>query len=250
VKTAVCAGFIALLAANGPVWAKNEIPSKTPQRFLEATIGEGTVVAVDEWSYFVLQDRAIFLDENEHRLLLDVAQSPNASFRRPGRDNWIYGVTRLAASLKAKAAAVGIPEPLLVGGQRVSANPALFGGSLGGPLSLGPHLAKHLDFMQKSSVAPDIELDASAKRARWQGTVFDLGPREYSILEAILSRLPAGATREEIIASVWGDSEQAKAGEGQAKGLSSTFLGRLNRKFRSARIAVAPGTADPGLRVV
>ena len=73
-----------------------------------------------------------------------------------------------------------------------------------------------------------LEVDRSARTARWGGTTVPLSPREYAVLEVLASRAPAVVTKDELLAEIWGDEQAA------TRNNVEVYVGYVRRKLAAA----------------
>jgi len=73
-----------------------------------------------------------------------------------------------------------------------------------------------------------LEVDRSARTARWDGTTVPLSPREYAVLEVLASRAPAVVTKDELLAEIWGDEQAA------TRNNVEVYVGYVRRKLAAA----------------
>ena len=80
----------------------------------------------------------------------------------------------------------------------------------------------------------DLVVDSATRRVFIQGEEVDLTPKEFAMLELLISRAPALVTLREITKQVWTD-ESRLVGSNAVH----VHMGRLKRKLRHGKVRIA-----------
>ncbi|WIX82022.1 response regulator transcription factor [Amycolatopsis carbonis] len=70
-----------------------------------------------------------------------------------------------------------------------------------------------------------LEVDRALRQVRWDGTEVPLSPREFGLLEVLVSRAGTVVTKDELLRAVWGE-EQAVT-----RNLVEVYVGYVRRKL-------------------
>lgn len=73
-----------------------------------------------------------------------------------------------------------------------------------------------------------LELDRASKQVRWEGGPVALSPREFAVLDVLVSRAGAVVSKEELLRAVWGDELAA------TRNAVEVYVGYLRRKLDAA----------------
>jgi DNA-binding response OmpR family regulator len=74
----------------------------------------------------------------------------------------------------------------------------------------------------------DLLVDRAMREVRWGGEVVPLSPREFAVLEVLVSRAGAVVTKDELLRTVWGDEQAA------TRNAVEVYVGYLRRKLDAA----------------
>jgi DNA-binding response OmpR family regulator len=74
----------------------------------------------------------------------------------------------------------------------------------------------------------ELEVDRSRRQVRWSGSVLELSPREYAVLDVLAGRAGAVVTKDELLRAVWGDELAA------TRNVVEVYVGYLRRKLEAA----------------
>jgi DNA-binding response OmpR family regulator len=74
----------------------------------------------------------------------------------------------------------------------------------------------------------ELELDRSRRQVRWAGSVLELSPREYAVLDVLAGRAGAVVSKDDLLRAVWGDELAA------TRNAVEVYVGYLRRKLEAA----------------
>jgi DNA-binding response OmpR family regulator len=74
----------------------------------------------------------------------------------------------------------------------------------------------------------DLEVDRARRQVRWSGSVLELSPREYAVLDVLAGRAGAVVTKDDLLRAVWGDEQAA------TRNAVEVYVGYLRRKLEAA----------------
>jgi DNA-binding response OmpR family regulator len=74
----------------------------------------------------------------------------------------------------------------------------------------------------------DLEVDRARRQVRWSGSVLELSPREYAVLDVLAGRAGAVVTKDALLRAVWGDEQAA------TRNAVEVYVGYLRRKLEAA----------------
>ncbi len=74
----------------------------------------------------------------------------------------------------------------------------------------------------------DLAVDRARRQVRWAGSVLELSPREYAVLDVLVGRAGAVVTKDDLLRAVWGDEQAA------TRNVVEVYVGYLRRKLESA----------------
>jgi len=74
----------------------------------------------------------------------------------------------------------------------------------------------------------DLTVDRAVREVRFAGELVPLSPREFAVLEVLISRAGAVVTKDELLKSVWGDELAA------TRNAVEVYVGYLRRKLDAA----------------
>jgi DNA-binding response OmpR family regulator len=70
-----------------------------------------------------------------------------------------------------------------------------------------------------------LEVDRARRKVRFSGSVLELSPREYAVLDVLVCRAGAVVTKDELLRAVWGDEQAA------TRNAVEVYVGYLRRKL-------------------
>jgi DNA-binding response OmpR family regulator len=74
----------------------------------------------------------------------------------------------------------------------------------------------------------ELEVDRARRQVRWSGSVLELSPREYAVLDVLAGRAGAVVTKDDLLRTVWGDEQAA------TRNAVEVYVGYLRRKLEAA----------------
>jgi DNA-binding response OmpR family regulator len=74
----------------------------------------------------------------------------------------------------------------------------------------------------------DLEVDRARRQVRWSGSLLELSPREYAVLDVLVGRAGAVVTKDDLLRTVWGDEQAA------TRNAVEVYAGYLRRKLEAA----------------
>jgi DNA-binding response OmpR family regulator len=73
----------------------------------------------------------------------------------------------------------------------------------------------------------DLEVDRARRQVRWSGSILELSPREYAVLDMLAGRAGAVVTKDDLLRTVWGDEQAA------TRNAVEVYVGYLRRKLEA-----------------
>jgi len=81
---------------------------------------------------------------------------------------------------------------------------------------------------QSPVVLGDLALDPASRSVSWAGRPVELSPREFAVLHALASQAGTALTKDDLLATVWGDDRAA------TRNVVEVYVGYLRRKLTAA----------------
>ena len=73
----------------------------------------------------------------------------------------------------------------------------------------------------------ELAVDRARRQVRWSGSVLELSPREYAVLDVLAGRAGAVVTKDDLLRTVWGDEQAA------TRNAVEVYVGYLRRKLEA-----------------